>query len=199
VLFASVITRPESQTAAVALQIFATGTEGGAIPYYGQMMAAALVCAAPVVLLYLFLQKDLISGRYDRRRSEVTMTETVQWSLSGFADEIDADPRVQAAVMRALGASHIEVRGVWDTNILDLTEEQLAQLKAILDKAGLKASAIGSPIWKVDIALPVEHEVERLGRALRAAEVLGAPFIASSPSTSKERPPRKRGAQSSSG
>ncbi len=134
VLFASVITRPESQTAAVALQIFATGTEGGAIPYYGQMMAAALVCAAPVVLLYLFLQKDLISGRYDRRRSEVTMTETVQWSLSGFADEIDADPRVQAAVMRALGASHIEVRGVWDT-----------------------------------------------------------------PSTSKERPPRKRGTQSSSG
>jgi sugar phosphate isomerase/epimerase len=29
----------------------------------------------------------------------------------------------------------------------------------------------------VDIALPIEHEVERLGRALRAAEVLGAPFI----------------------
>jgi sugar phosphate isomerase/epimerase len=105
------------------------------------------------------------------------MTETVQWSLSGFADEIDADPRVQAAVMRALGASHIEVRGAWDTNIVDLTEEQLAQLKAILDEAGLKASAIGSPIGKVDIALPVEHEVERLGRALRAAEVLGAPFI----------------------
>ena len=62
VLFASVITRPESQTAAVALQIFATGTEGGAIPYYGQMMAAALVCAAPVVLLYLFLQKYLTGG-----------------------------------------------------------------------------------------------------------------------------------------
>jgi ABC-type maltose transport system permease subunit len=45
------------------LQIFATGTEGGAIPYYGQtMMAAALVCAAPVVLLYLFLQKYLVGG-----------------------------------------------------------------------------------------------------------------------------------------
>ncbi|WP_138445438.1 carbohydrate ABC transporter permease [Sinomonas susongensis] len=62
VLFASVMTNPESQTAAVALQIFATSTEGGAIPYYGQMMASALVCAAPVVILYLFFQKYLVGG-----------------------------------------------------------------------------------------------------------------------------------------
>jgi multiple sugar transport system permease protein len=62
VLFASVMTRPDTQTAAVALQIFATGTEGGAIPFYGQMMAASLVCAAPVVILYLFFQKYLVGG-----------------------------------------------------------------------------------------------------------------------------------------
>lgn len=101
----------------------------------------------------------------------------IRWDLSGFGDEIDADPRVQAAVMRALGASHIEVRSAWGTNIVDLSEEQLAELKKVLDEAGLKTSAIASPIGKVDIALPVEHEVERLGRALRAAEVLGAPYI----------------------
>ncbi|MGA8788035.1 MAG: carbohydrate ABC transporter permease, partial [Paenarthrobacter sp.] len=52
VLFASVMTRPDSQTAAVALQIFGASQEGGAIPLYGQMMAASLVCAAPVVILY---------------------------------------------------------------------------------------------------------------------------------------------------
>jgi len=62
VLFASVMTRPESQTAAVALQLFATSTEGGAIPYYGQMMASALVCAAPVVILYLIFQRYLVGG-----------------------------------------------------------------------------------------------------------------------------------------
>ncbi|WP_415855469.1 sugar phosphate isomerase/epimerase family protein [Sinomonas sp. G460-2] len=105
------------------------------------------------------------------------MTNAVQWQLSGFADEIDADPRVQAAVMRALGASHVEVRGAWGVNIVDMSEEQLAELKTIFDEAGLKTSAIASPIGKVDIELPVEHEVERLGRALRAAEVLGAPYI----------------------
>jgi len=62
VLFASVMTRPESQTAAVALQIFGASQEGGAIPYYGQMMAAALVCAAPVVILYLIFQRYLVGG-----------------------------------------------------------------------------------------------------------------------------------------
>ncbi|MFJ3958179.1 carbohydrate ABC transporter permease [Arthrobacter sp. NPDC090010] len=62
VLFASVMTRPETQTAAVALQLFASSTEGGAIPYYGQMMAASLVCAAPVVILYLIFQRYLVGG-----------------------------------------------------------------------------------------------------------------------------------------
>ncbi|MGW4947361.1 carbohydrate ABC transporter permease [Actinoplanes sp. NPDC004185] len=62
VLFASVLTRPETQTAAVALQIFGTTQEGGALPVYSQMMAAALVCAAPVVLLYLMFQRYLVGG-----------------------------------------------------------------------------------------------------------------------------------------
>jgi trehalose/maltose transport system permease protein len=62
VLFASVLTRPDTHTAAVALQVFGASQEGGAIPVYSQMMAAALVCAAPVVLLYLVFQRYLVGG-----------------------------------------------------------------------------------------------------------------------------------------
>ena len=62
VLFASVLTRPETHTAAVALQVFGASQEGGALPVYSQMMAAALVCAAPVVLLYLVFQRYLVGG-----------------------------------------------------------------------------------------------------------------------------------------
>jgi len=62
VLFASVLTRPETHTAAVALQIFGSQQEGGALPVYSQMMAAALICAAPVVLLYLLFQRYLVGG-----------------------------------------------------------------------------------------------------------------------------------------
>jgi trehalose/maltose transport system permease protein len=62
VLFASVLTRPETRTAAVALQVFGTTQEGGALPVHSQMMAAALICAAPVVLLYLVFQRYLVGG-----------------------------------------------------------------------------------------------------------------------------------------
>jgi multiple sugar transport system permease protein len=62
VLFASVLTRPETQTAAVALSAFGSTQEGGALPVYSQVMAAALVTAAPVVVLYLIFQRYLVGG-----------------------------------------------------------------------------------------------------------------------------------------
>jgi ABC-type glycerol-3-phosphate transport system permease component len=62
VLFASVMTRPETQTAAVVLQVFGQTQEGGALPLYGQLMASALVCALPVVVLYLVFQRYLVGG-----------------------------------------------------------------------------------------------------------------------------------------
>ncbi|WP_305783866.1 carbohydrate ABC transporter permease [Symbioplanes lichenis] len=62
VLFASVLTRPGTRTAAVALSAFGSTQEGGALPVYSQVMAAALVSAAPVVLLYLVFQRYLVGG-----------------------------------------------------------------------------------------------------------------------------------------
>ncbi|WP_232665960.1 carbohydrate ABC transporter permease [Pseudonocardia sp. TRM90224] len=62
VLFASVMTRPETETVAVALQVFGLSQEGGAIPLYGQLMSSALVCALPVVVLYMIFQRYLVGG-----------------------------------------------------------------------------------------------------------------------------------------
>lgn len=101
----------------------------------------------------------------------------VTWTLSGFGDEIDPDPVVQAAVLQALGARHIEVRSAWGTNIIELTTEELDRLARILEEHGMSVSAIASPIGKVDLSLPVEHEVERLGRAIAAAQRLGSRYI----------------------
>lgn len=102
---------------------------------------------------------------------------SVEWELSGFGDEIDDDPKVQIAVMQALGANHIEVRSAWGVNIVDLDGAQLLELKSLLDAAGMKVSAIASPIGKVDVSLPVEHEVERLRCAVNAAQVLESRYI----------------------
>ena len=62
VLFSSVMTSPSSRTAAVALSVLSSTQDTGAVPIYGQMMAASLVCAAPVVLLNLVFQRYLVGG-----------------------------------------------------------------------------------------------------------------------------------------
>lgn len=97
--------------------------------------------------------------------------------LSGFGDEIDPDPRVQTAVLRALGAQHIEVRSAWGVNVVDLTPDQLSELGAIIGGCGMRVSAIGSPVGKADVRDPADVESDRLHRAIAAAHVLGAGFI----------------------
>jgi ABC-type glycerol-3-phosphate transport system permease component len=62
VLFASVLTQPRTRTAAVVLQAFGASQEGGALPLYGQVMSSAVVCAVPVVILYLIFQRYLVGG-----------------------------------------------------------------------------------------------------------------------------------------
>ena len=109
--------------------------------------------------------------------AHVNAQHPVNWTLSGFGDEIDADPTTQIAVLEALGASHIEVRSAWGVNIIDLDPEQLARLGALLQQAGMGVSAIGSPIGKVDVALDAELEVARLARAITAAQALGTTNI----------------------
>lgn len=62
VLFASVLTSPDTRTLAVQLQAFSSAQEGGALPLYGQLMAASVISALPVVILYMVFQRYLIGG-----------------------------------------------------------------------------------------------------------------------------------------
>ena len=106
-----------------------------------------------------------------------TMTSTDGWTLSGFGDEIDPDPRIQLAVLQALGADHIEVRSAWETNVVELTAGQLDDLARLISERSMGVSAIASPIGKVDAADDVEAELARLDRAIEAARILGARYI----------------------
>lgn len=97
---------------------------------------------------------------------------TATWTLSGFGDEIDPDPRVQVAVLKALGAAHIEVRSAWGVNVVDLSDDQVDELARLLAESGMGVSAIASPIGKVDVALDMDLEVQRLRRIIRVAHAL---------------------------
>ncbi|HEY2556941.1 MAG TPA: sugar phosphate isomerase/epimerase family protein [Diaminobutyricibacter sp.] len=109
--------------------------------------------------------------------TQTTQTAPATWTLSGFGDEIDPDPVVQAAVLQALGARNIEVRSAWGVNIVDLDDDSVDRLAGLLRERSMGVSAVASPIGKVDVSLPVEHEVERLGRAVAAARRLGTRYI----------------------
>ncbi|MDH2443350.1 sugar phosphate isomerase/epimerase [Amnibacterium sp. CER49] len=99
------------------------------------------------------------------------------WTLSGFGDEIDPDPRIQIAVLQALGARHIEVRSAWGVNVVDLDDEQVERLRVLLLERGMSVSAVASPIGKVEVSLAPELEVHRLRRVIRVARALDTPFI----------------------
>jgi multiple sugar transport system permease protein len=61
VLFASVFTNSSTQTLAIVVQRFANNS-AAALPVYGELMSAAVVSSAPVVLLYLAFQRYLVNG-----------------------------------------------------------------------------------------------------------------------------------------
>ncbi len=93
------------------------------------------------------------------------------FTLSAFADEISPDPQQQIDVLRQCGIRHIELRSILKTNVLDLTDLQVAELKSLLDRHGFKLSAIGSPIGKIRIDEPFPPHLKRLQRAIDLCKI----------------------------
>jgi 3-dehydroshikimate dehydratase len=99
------------------------------------------------------------------------------YTLSAFADEIDPDPQKQIEVLRQCGIRHIELRSILKTNVLDLTDLQVAELKSLLDRHGFRLSAIGSPIGKIRIDEPFAPHLKRFQRAIELCKVFETPNI----------------------
>jgi sugar phosphate isomerase/epimerase len=99
------------------------------------------------------------------------------FTLSGFADEISADPDEQLATLAAESIAHLELRSAWSTNVADLDRDQLASFRHALDRAGVAVSAIGSPIGKIEVSAPLAPELERLRRVAAIACELGTPLV----------------------
>src|SRR5262245_18178856 len=99
------------------------------------------------------------------------------FTLSAFADEIDPDPQKQIEVLKQCGVRHIELRSILKTNVLDLTDLQIAELKSLFDQHGFRLSAIGSPIGMIKINDPFEPHLKRFRRALELCKVFDTPNI----------------------
>ncbi|MEM8530393.1 MAG: sugar phosphate isomerase/epimerase family protein [Chloroflexota bacterium] len=99
------------------------------------------------------------------------------FTLSAFGDEIIDDLATQLEVLSAENVHHLELRGAWGKNVLDLDHNELRQARTMLDERNFGVSAIGSPIGKSDLDQPPTFEMERLERAIAAAESLNTRLI----------------------
>jgi len=68
-----------------------------------------------------------------------------------ISDEITQDfERALSIMSQEFGMSWVEIRGVWDKNLLKLPDDDLAKAKSLLDKYKMKVTDIASPLFKVD-------------------------------------------------
>jgi sugar phosphate isomerase/epimerase len=99
------------------------------------------------------------------------------WTLTGFADEISPELEEQLETLAQESIGYMELRSVWNTNVLDLSDEELDRVKSETAQRGIGISSIGSPIGKVPVTEPFGPHLERFRRALRAADVMETPYV----------------------
>ncbi|MBR4059931.1 MAG: sugar phosphate isomerase/epimerase [Lachnospiraceae bacterium] len=98
-------------------------------------------------------------------------------SISGFADEIDKSLDVQIDVLHKLGQKYIEFRGADGYTVGKYTIEQAKDTKARLDEAGIKVSAIGSPVGKIQITDDFTPHFEDYKRIVEIAKIMDTKYI----------------------
>lgn len=97
--------------------------------------------------------------------------------LSAFADEYSDSFEEQLQGLNKLGISHIEIRHVNKKNISKLTKEEVLEVKELLDRYGIKVSAIGSPLGKIKLDGDMDAHIETAKRVFEYANILGAKFV----------------------
>jgi sugar phosphate isomerase/epimerase len=97
--------------------------------------------------------------------------------LSAFADEVTEDFRGQIEFLVKAKVGYIEPRFIDRKNIMDLNRGELKEARQMIRDAGLKVSAIGSPIGKVRLDQPFEPHLDKFKHAVELAEYFETPFI----------------------
>jgi sugar phosphate isomerase/epimerase len=94
-----------------------------------------------------------------------------------FADEISHDLVEQLDVLEKEGIHHIEIRGLWGKNVLELSDQELEDIRGTLRGRSFEVSSIASPIGKYPVRGDFQPQLDALRRAIHAAHVLGTPYV----------------------
>ncbi len=97
--------------------------------------------------------------------------------ISCFADEISSDLHEQIEVIRRNNIKYIELRSVWNKNVLELNDIELNMVREALFGEDIKISSIGSPIGKIDINDDFENHLDKFKRAVEVALKMESRYI----------------------
>lgn len=97
--------------------------------------------------------------------------------LSGFADEIDTNLDIQMNVLKKLGMSYVEMRGVDGKGLVEHTINEAKEIKARLTDNGISLSSVGSPIGKIKITDEFAPHMELFKHTVEIAHVMDTPNI----------------------
>ena len=97
--------------------------------------------------------------------------------LSAFADEASPVLDEQLRVLAEEGISLIELRNVDGKSCADLTLEEADCVKAKLDAAGVRLSALGSPFGKAQLSEPFDAHLAQFTHGLEICRHLGCQRI----------------------
>jgi hypothetical protein len=118
--------------------------------------AAAAVTAAASLPSHAFMTPTPLLGPRDSRLGDQQVTGQAQSLNSPFRiaiinDEISQDfGRACEVAAREFGMHWIELRGMWNKNILRLDSNEVAEARRIVEKYGLRVTDIAGPLFKVD-------------------------------------------------
>ncbi len=114
-----------------------------------------------------------------------------RFKLSIITDEISQDfGHALEVASKEFGLAHVELRGMWNKNIINLDEKEIAEAKRLLEKFAVQVTDIASPLFKTDWpGAPVStyspkkpqfgadytfaQQAEVLERSIAAAKALG--------------------------
>ena len=96
------------------------------------------------------------------------------WIISAFADEHSETLAGQISALQSFGISHIELRFLDGKNVAELTAPEAKAAKALLDDGGIRVSAIGSPLGKINLADDFPAHLEKARQVFASANIFEA-------------------------
>ncbi|MCM3038386.1 sugar phosphate isomerase/epimerase [Paenibacillus motobuensis] len=100
-----------------------------------------------------------------------------EFTLTGFADEIDENFVTQLQGLSSLNIRFIEIRGVNGKNISTLSPPEIREVQNRLEDYGIRVSSIGSPIGKITLQDDFGIHLDMAKRIFETARTLNSPFV----------------------